>query len=494
MFRVSLPSPIAGALALALSFVLAPCSAAAAEPATGALSLTLDKALALAQLRSRLLAGQDAAAAAAREMALAAGQLPDPTLKAGVNNLPLDGADRFSLTRDFMTMRSVGVMQEFTRHDKRKARSARFEREAGVAEAGRAVALANLRRDTAVAWLDRHYQERMRELLQLQRAEAALQVEAADAAYRGGRGPQADVFASRSAVALIDDRILQMDIQVATASTKLARWVGPDAAATLAPPPDLAKTPLQSGDLETHVEHHPQVLLMASQEAVARAEADVARSNKQSDWSVELMVSQRGSAYSNMVSLNVCRSGRASPRARTRRGGTSFRRGFPPASRPATSIRPPASKILYYHDPMVPGNKFDKPAKSPVHGHDAGAGLRRQRRRRQQGHGQPAHPAEPGAAHGGGHTGHTVAAGGGGRQHRLERARPGHRAGACHRLCRAPVRPRHAGPRGQGPAAGRAVRAGVDRRAGRVPVGARMQGTDLAAWSMARASACARSA
>jgi outer membrane protein TolC len=305
MFRVSLPSPIAGALALALSFVLAPCSAAAAEPATGALSLTLDKALALAQLRSRLLAGQDAAAAAAREMALAAGQLPDPTLKAGVNNLPLDGADRFSLTRDFMTMRSVGVMQEFTRHDKRKARSARFEREAGVAEAGRAVALANLRRDTAVAWLDRHYQERMRELLQLQRAEAALQVEAADAAYRGGRGPQADVFASRSAVALIDDRILQMDIQVATASTKLARWVGPDAAATLAPPPDLAKTPLQSGDLETHVEHHPQVLLMASQEAVARAEADVARSNKQSDWSVELMVSQRGSAYSNMVSLNV---------------------------------------------------------------------------------------------------------------------------------------------------------------------------------------------
>ena len=111
-------------------------------------------------------------------MGLAAGQLPDPTLKFGVNNLPINGEDRFSLTQDFMTMRSVGVMQEFTRDDKRKARSARFEREAGVAEAGRAVALANLRRDTAVAWLDRHYQERMRELLQLQRAEAALQVEA----------------------------------------------------------------------------------------------------------------------------------------------------------------------------------------------------------------------------------------------------------------------------------------------------------------------------
>ena len=310
MLRVSLTRPMARALALAPALVLwlawASCSASAADsPSAAGQSLTLDQAVDLAQLRSRQLASQDAAAAASREMALAAAQLPDPTLKAGVNNLPINGADRLSLTRDFMTMRSVGVMQEFTRDDKRKARSARFEREAGVAEAGRAVALANLRRDTAVAWLDRHYLERMRDLLKLLRAEAALQIEAAGAAYRGGRGPQADVFAARSAVAVIEDRIRQMDIQVATARTKLSRWVGPDAEASLAPPPDLATAALQSGDLEIHLEHHPQVTMLASQEAAARAEADIARSNKQSDWSVELMYSQRGSAYSNMVSVNV---------------------------------------------------------------------------------------------------------------------------------------------------------------------------------------------
>ena len=117
---------------------------------------------------------QDAAAGAARAMAVAAGQLPDPVLKAGISNLPVNGSDRFSLTRDFMTMRSIGVMQEFTRSDKRQARAARFDREAEVADAGRAVALANLRRDTATAWLDRYYQGRMRDLLQTQRAELNL--------------------------------------------------------------------------------------------------------------------------------------------------------------------------------------------------------------------------------------------------------------------------------------------------------------------------------
>lgn len=281
------------------------CAAALGLAAHAEQPLTLDRALRLAQERSRQLPAQASAAAAARQMALAAGQLPDPVLKAGINNLPIDGADRFSLTRDFMTMRSVGVMQEITRDAKRKARSARFDREAEAAEAARAVALADLRRDTAIAWLDRHFQERMRELLQTQRAETALQIEAAEAAYRGGRGSQADVFAARSAVAQIDDRIRHLELQIGMAGTTLARWVGPDAAAALGAPPALTAVRLDAASLETRLEHHPQITLMARQEATARAEADIAQTNKRADWSVEVMYSQRGSAYSNMVSLNL---------------------------------------------------------------------------------------------------------------------------------------------------------------------------------------------
>ena len=278
--------------------------------------LTLEQALRAAQDRSRQLVAQDAAAAASREMAVAAGQLPDPTLKAGINNLPVNGADRFSLTRDFMTMRSVGVMQEITRGEKRRARSARFDREAEAAEAGRAVALVALRRDTAKAWLERHFQERMLALLQAQRAEAGLQIEAADAAYRGGRGAQADVFAARSAVAVIDDRIQQARRQIATARTRLARWVGVGADLPLGAPPDGAAARFDSAGLESAWEHHPQIALMVRQEAVARADADIAQSNKHPDWSVELMYSQRGPAYSNMVSVNVSIPFQLDPRSR----------------------------------------------------------------------------------------------------------------------------------------------------------------------------------
>jgi outer membrane protein TolC len=226
-------------------------------------------------------------------------------LKAGINNLPVTGPDAYSLTSDPLTMRSIGVMQELVRDDKRKARAQRFEREAQATEAARALSLSNLQRDTTIAWLDRFYQERLLELLTRQRGEALLQIDAAEAAYRGARGSQADVLAARSAVAQMDDRLAQAERQLATAKSQLSRWVGDAARQPLAELPDTSQLRLTSADLETQLAHHPQVAVLSRQEAVAQADADIALTNKQTDWSVELMYNQLGPAYANMVSINL---------------------------------------------------------------------------------------------------------------------------------------------------------------------------------------------
>jgi len=289
--------------ALLFSFVLSSGIAFAQSAPPGALSL--ESALKLAQTRSSLLLAQDSAATAFREMAVSAGQLPDPTLKLGINNLPVTSSDRFSLSRDFMTMRSIGVMQEFTRSDKREARSVRFEREAQVASATRNLTIANLQRDTAMAWLERYYSERIREVLIQQRDEAKLQIEAVDTAYRAGKGSQADVFAARSAVAQIEDRIAQADRQVLAASTKLARWIGEAVTQPLDRLPTMDSPGVELTQLDTVVAHHPQISVLKRQEDVAQADVVIAQTNKRADWSAELMFSQRGSAFSNMISINL---------------------------------------------------------------------------------------------------------------------------------------------------------------------------------------------
>ena len=267
--------------------------------------LSITQAQRLAVDRSRGLSAQDSAVAAARDMAVAAGQLPDPVLKLGVENLPVTGDDRFSLTRDFMTMRRVGLAQEYTRSAKRELRAERFERQADKMLAEKSATVASIQRETALAWLDRYYAEAVATLLAEQSREAALEVEAAQSAYRGGRGSQADVIAARSAQAMLDDRGSESVRRIQTAKTMLARWVGEAAAAPLAGKPAIDTVRVDAHSLDYQLAGHPEIAALAAQEKIAEAEAHLAEANKKADWSVELAYSQRGPAYSNMVSFGV---------------------------------------------------------------------------------------------------------------------------------------------------------------------------------------------
>src|SRR5687767_5857230 len=75
--------------------------------------LTLDEAIARATRAAPQVVAAAATLEAAQITAPSAGRLPDPEFVAGIENLPIETADRFSLTRDFMTMRKVGLMQTF---------------------------------------------------------------------------------------------------------------------------------------------------------------------------------------------------------------------------------------------------------------------------------------------------------------------------------------------------------------------------------------------
>ena len=285
----------------ALMLSLAAASlAGAAEPA-----LTLPEAQRLAAARSRQLVAQDSAALASREMALAAGQLPDPALKVGIDNLPVTGPDAYSVTSDFMTMRRIGLMQEFTRGEKRQLRAERFEREAERAVAEKSAMLATIQRDTALAWLDRYYAEAMAAAIAEQARETGLEVEAAENAYRTGRGSQADIFAARSAKASLDDRASEIGRRIRTAKTMLARWVGTASETPLAGKPDTDAIRLDTRSLDTQLAHHPQIATLTKQVELAATEAKLAQANTKADWSLEAAYQQRGSAYSNMISIGV---------------------------------------------------------------------------------------------------------------------------------------------------------------------------------------------
>lgn len=267
--------------------------------------LTLAEAQRRAVERSKQLPAKEYAISASRDMAVAAAQLPDPILKAGIDNLPVSGRDRFSLTDDFMTMRRIGVMQEITRSDKRTLRAERFNRSAEKTIAEKDVTTAAIERDTALAWLDLYYAQKMAALVEEQGAQAKLEMQAADGAYRSGRGAQADVFSARSAAASFEDRSSEYRRRILNAKTQLARWVGNGADLALAGTPEINIIRLDPATLDTQLAHHPEIAVYSKKVEIAETEVRLAQANKQADWSVELAYQQRGPAYSNMASIGV---------------------------------------------------------------------------------------------------------------------------------------------------------------------------------------------
>jgi outer membrane protein TolC len=296
------PDVFGSTLALAMLLCLALPNEQAAAASAG---LTLVEAQQRALERSRTLPTQDAAIAAARELAVAAGRLPDPVLRAGIDNLPASGSDRFNIGSDFMTMRRIGVMQELTASDKRRLRAAQLERTADKASAEKEVAIARVERETAQAWIDLYFAKQMADLVHQQVSQAQLDLEAAEAAYRAGKGSQGDVFAARGRIGAAQDKVSEFDTRVRTAQSTLARWTGPDVDVAPESLPSIDQVRLDPESIDSQLAHHPEIAVLDRQEEIARTGVQLAEANRHPDWSVEVSLQHRGQGYSNMLSVGV---------------------------------------------------------------------------------------------------------------------------------------------------------------------------------------------
>ena len=296
-FRAPRRHRIAVMLAAAIIVVVAALPSRAAGEA-----LSMAEAIRLAVARSPQLGSQRAMVDAAREMAGSAGEMPDPKLKLGVENVPTEGPDAWSLTRDFMTMSRIGLMQEFPRAEKRQLKSQRVLRDAERGAAVIEVTTLTVRREAATAWLARRYAAEAEHVIADQIAEAELAATTAAAAYRAGKTPQSEVIAAQTAILDLRNRATEAAMQARRARIALARYIGADADRPLGDAPDVARLPFDPERL-SDVDAQPEIRLVRAQESVAAAESDIARAARLPDWSAEVSYAVRGPTYANMVSL-----------------------------------------------------------------------------------------------------------------------------------------------------------------------------------------------
>lgn len=288
-----------GRLARRVTAALWMVSAVAAR--AGELSFDEAQRLALAAAPTLIAAG--ALREASAQELRPAGELPDPQLALGVDNLPVEGQGRYGFGQEPMAMRRVALSQEFPNGEKRAARVAVAQGALDVSTAQEAIAHLRLREQTALAWIDRYTAERQLARVDALRAENRLFAAAVRARLAGGAGAAMDAVVPRREAADIDALEDRFATRRAQATAELQRWLGDAARAPLAG--GVPDWPVDAEHLRQHLPHHPELAIYEARAERARAEVALARAARRPDWGLAVAYEQRDPRFGDMVSVEV---------------------------------------------------------------------------------------------------------------------------------------------------------------------------------------------
>lgn len=282
-----------GALGLALA------GAALFTPPAQALDFA--EARNIAERQSPRVSAQELQIGAAESAQKAAGALPDPRLKIGVENVPISGMNRWSLTGEGMTMQRLALMQEVPNAAKRRAQVASAEARVERERAALVLQRLQIRQELSLAWIAAQAVEQRSALLAQLQAENQRLRDSLPARIAGGSAPAADLLAAQQEALALADRqdVLQRDR--AKARAVLRRWVGTRADEPLLGEPGPLVRPL--AQLRTELDRHAELALYPAMQSLARADSHAAQSESRGDWSWEVAYARRGSKYDDMVSV-----------------------------------------------------------------------------------------------------------------------------------------------------------------------------------------------
>jgi outer membrane protein TolC len=277
-------------------------AAALLASAAHAAPLTYDAALQLAESSAPSLQAKAADVEAARAASVAAGRLPDPKLRLGLDNFPVSGPPAGRFGPDSMTMATVGLMQDVPNAAKRRAERDRATADIGAAQTGQAVEARNVRLATALAWVDLYYAEgRLAALDEVAMALMPLRQTAPSRLAAGSARP-AETLEADQLLAALGDRRADLVAAVDKARAELARWTGDPTPEAAGPPPTMDVDPVR---LRAGLDQHPQLLAYDAMARQAEADVVLARAGKRPDWGWELAYQHRDPMWGDMVSLGA---------------------------------------------------------------------------------------------------------------------------------------------------------------------------------------------
>ena len=297
-------SAFRGALIATLIAIITATSA----NAQSSLPLTMAEAEDLALIAEPGRLALEAQAAALDERAIAAGELPDPMLRVGLNNFPLESG---GFSTEGMTQVMLGYRQAFPAG---KTRSLSFEKFGLLADSmneNAATRDRNVRTATQKAWLELYFLDHAEALIVESRPFFSDLAEITRSLYSVGRKNQQDVLRAELELSRLDDRLIDIERRRARTRAALAEWIGDEAYRPIATNfPRWTSVPAMP-DLQQGLTQHPVILAAEAKVGASEAGVKIADERSKPNWALDIGYGYRegnlpnGEPRSDLVTVGV---------------------------------------------------------------------------------------------------------------------------------------------------------------------------------------------
>ena len=267
-----------------------------------AYALDFAEARLIAEQQSPRISAQQLQVNVAESVQKAAGSLPDPKLSLGIENYPISGMDRWSMTRESMTMQRLALMQEVPNRAKRDAQVASAQARVDRERAALVLQRLQIRQELSLAWIAAQAVEQREILLTELLAENQRLQDSLPARVAGGTAQAGDLLVAEQEALTLTDR--RDDLQRDRAKAR------PRCGAGWAPGPTKHCKAIQARSLAPSRNCAQNWRITRSLNSIRRckawpAESREAQSETRGDWAWEIAYSRRDRRWGDMVSFQV---------------------------------------------------------------------------------------------------------------------------------------------------------------------------------------------
>jgi outer membrane protein TolC len=242
------------------------------------------------------------------ERAVVANQLPDPMLRVGIGNYPIQSG---GFSTEGMTQAQLGYRQSFPSGDAREFGTQKFASLSLEMSESAGARQRDVLSRVRSQWLEAYYWQHARAVVTETRPFFADLVEITRSWYAVGRKTQQDVLRAELELRKIDDRLIEIDRHYGQSIAALSQWTGNAASRPVASKlPDWNSVPALEV-LQSNLQDHPALRAADARVSAQDAEVGIAEENKKPDWSIDVGYGYRqgeqpnGDPRSDFISVAV---------------------------------------------------------------------------------------------------------------------------------------------------------------------------------------------